>query len=265
MKGTPSLVDRETVLGGFVSVFLHGAVLALLLISFPVSDHSVPPEDVKVELVPPPSSPPPAPTENKPVEPSQSAPEPKAFETASNEEKENNKIEPTVPTAQEGDDTPQPVDGQSDQEKEQSSAGEQVLSAENSAISVASEEKQQAPMVKARRIYSKDALSNPHVKQALGKLSPTDRVIQICGIEALEQIRHHRPDIVPDMMARTGGALTASSLKMSEGAFRSHANWYNLDFDCKINPDDMNVTSFQYAIGSPIPKQDWSRRELPTD
>ena len=57
-------------------------------------------------------------------------------------------------------------------------------------------------MIKAKKIYSKDALANPRVKQALGKLSPTDRVIQICGIEALEQIRHHRPDIVPDMMAQ---------------------------------------------------------------
>ncbi|MBC8719536.1 DUF930 domain-containing protein [Ochrobactrum sp. Marseille-Q0166] len=252
-------------MGGFVSVCLHSAVLTLLLISFPVSNHSVAPEDVKVELVPPPSAPSPEPTENKPVEPSQSAQAPQAYETATNEEKENTKIEPTDPTAQEGDDTPQPVDGQSDQEKKQSSAGEQVLSAENSAISVASGEEQQTPMVKARRIYSKDALSNPRVKQALGKLSPTDRVIQICGIEALEQIRHHRPDIVPDMMARTGGALTASSLKMSDGAFRSRSNWYNLDFDCKINPEDMNVTSFQYAIGDVIPKKDWSRRELPAD
>ena len=56
MKGSSSVVDKDTILGGVVSVGLHGAVLALLLITFPVSTHSVQPEDVKVELVPPPPS-----------------------------------------------------------------------------------------------------------------------------------------------------------------------------------------------------------------
>lgn len=259
------MVDKDTILGGVVSVGLHGAVLALLLITFPVSTHSVQPEDVKVELVPPP----PQATPEKQSDSSDAAPKSssaqKAFETAASEEKENTKIEPSKPSEQEGEDAAQPTDSETEPNQNKSSATDPILSAEKSAVSVASLAKQEVQMTKAKKIYSKDALSNPHVKQALGKLSPTDRVIQICGIEALEQIRHHRPDIIPDMMARTGGALTVSSLKMSDGAFRSHANWYNLDFDCEVNPKDMAVSSFQYAIGDPIPKKDWSHRELPVD
>ena len=259
------MVDKDTILGGIVSVGLHGAVLALLLITFPVSTHSVQPEDVKVELVPPPPSAPP----EKQLDSSDTVPnassEQKAFETAANEEKENTKIEPAKPSDQEDDDAPQPTEGEPEPNQNESSANDPILSAEKSSVSVASLAKQEVQMTKAKKIYSKDALSNPHVKQALGKLSPTDRVIQICGIEALEQIRHHRPDIIPDMMARTGGALTETSLKMSDGAFRSHAKWYNLDFNCEVNPKDMAVSSFQYAIGDPIPKKDWSRRELPVD
>ena len=255
------MVDKDTILGGLVSVGLHGAVLALLLITFPVSTHSVQPEDVKVELVPPPPTAP----EKKSDDNNKAASDHKAFEAASNDEKENTKIEPNRASEQEGSDKPQPIEGASRSPEDKASDSQPILSAEKSPSSVASLAKQEAPMVKAKKIYSKDALSNPHVKQALGKLSPTDRVIQICGIEALEQIRHHRPDIVPDMMARTGGALTESSLKMSGGAFRSRNNWYNLDFNCTINPKDMAVSSFQYAIGDTIPKKDWSRRELPAD
>ncbi|WP_273727757.1 DUF930 domain-containing protein [Brucella gallinifaecis] len=263
------MVDKDTILGGVVSVGLHVAVLALLLISVPLPTKTVESEDIKVELVPPPTTPPQS-SESAQQSSGESAkaaqaPAPQAFEAASDLEKENTQIEPTTDSPEESADTSKPVENPSESKQQQASSSEPVLSANKSSVSVASLEKQLAPMIKARRIYSKDALSNPRVKQALGKLSPTDRVIQICGIEALEQIRHHRPDIVPDMMARTGGALTASSLKMSHGAFRSRSNWYNLDFDCKINPEDMNVTSFQYAIGDVIPKKDWSRRELPAD
>ncbi|MCX2696927.1 MULTISPECIES: DUF930 domain-containing protein [Ochrobactrum] len=259
------MVDKDTLLGGLVSVGLHGAVLALLLFTFPMSTHSVQPEDVKVELVPPPSdSPSPAQEKNSATKDKAAAPY-KAFEAASDDKKENTKTEPNRASEQQGVDRPQPVDGVSERFQEKTFGGEPVLSTEKSSSSRADLKKQDAPMIKAKKIYSKDALANPRVKQALGKLSPTDRVIQICGIEALEQIRHHRPDIVPDMMARTGGALTETSLKMSGGAFRSRAKWYNLDFDCTINPKDMAVSSFQYAIGGTVPKKDWSRRELPVD
>lgn len=255
------MVDKDTLLGGLVSVGLHGAVLVMLLITLPISTRSVQPDEVSVKLVPPPS----VSQENKAAVSDKVVPEHKAFEAASNNEKENIKTELNRASEQQGSEKPQPIDGASQSLEDKEFGREPVLSTEKSSSSVATLTKQEAKMIKARKIYSKDALSNPRVKQALGKLSPKDRVIQICGIEALEQIRHHRPDMVPDMMARTGGALTESSLKMSGGAFRSRANWYNLDFDCTINPKDMAVSSFEYAIGDTIPKKDWSRRELPAD
>lgn len=255
------MLDKDKVLAGLVSVVLHGAVLALLLITLPLSPQTAQPEDVKVELVPPPQATP----EQKSDENTKAAPDQKAFETASNDKKENIQTESTKPSEAENSDTTQPVEPESEPHQEKASASEPILSTEKASASAASLVKQETQMLQAKKIYSKDALSNPRVKQALGKLSPTDRVIQICGIEALEQIRHHRSDIVPDMMARNGGALTSSSLKMSGGAFRSRAKWYNLDFDCRVNPKDMAVSSFQYAIGDPIAKKDWSRRELPAD
>ncbi|MFD1198816.1 DUF930 domain-containing protein [Brucella gallinifaecis] len=255
------MVEKDAILGCLVSVGLHAAVLALLLITFPVSMHSIQPEDIKVELVPPFQARP----EQKTDGAAQVEAKQKAFETAADAEKENAKINPVKPSEQEDSDISEPAESAIGSHQDEAVTREPVLSAKNSPTSLVHPVKAETKMVKAEKIYSKDALSNPNVKQALGKLSPTDRVIQICGIEALEQIRHKRPDITPDMMARKGGNLTESSLKMFGGAFRSHANWYNLDFDCKINPQDLTVSSFQYAIGDLIPKKDWSRRELPID
>ncbi len=120
-------------------------------------------------------------------------------------------------------------------------------------------------LTRAREIYSKDAISDPRVKQALGKLAPKDRIIQICGIEALEQVRRHKPGAFPDMLAREGGSVSATGLTVSDGAFRSQRKWYAIDFICKANAETMVIDAFSYNIGSAIPEAEWTRRQLPKD
>lgn len=155
-----------------------------------------------------------------------------------------------------------PAQSYSENQSEMLSASEIILGAEKSSASVSRLPKQEAKLGRAKRIYSQEALSNPHVQQALGKLSPKERVIQISGIEVLEQIQHQRPDVIHEMIARNGRDLTDERLKMSGGAFRSKSGCFNLDFDCKINSNTMAITSLQYALGSLTPKK---KRELPTD
>lgn len=120
-------------------------------------------------------------------------------------------------------------------------------------------------LTRAREIYSKDAMSDPRVKQALGKLAPKDRIIQICGIEALEQVRRHKPGAFPDMLAREGGSVSATGLTVSDGAFRSQRKWYAIDFTCKIDAETMVINSFSYDLGRAIPEGEWGRRQLPRD
>ncbi|URK87364.1 hypothetical protein LP421_28240 [Rhizobium sp. RCAM05350] len=54
-----------------------------------------------------------------------------------------------------------------------------------------------AELKQASELYSADTLSDPRVRQALGKLPKDRRIVQMCMIETLEQVRRARPDTVP--------------------------------------------------------------------
>jgi len=258
------------------SIILHLLLAFVLLVRLPQLP-TTPEQSVNVELVPPPP-----PDEEKPKQDqSQPAPPPPqaqaqklAFESASNDPKDEAPEQSDVPPA-------------TSQTKEEQQPDAQSATAEDAYLAAAPavenppvpqpKPDQQKPAAKAaseepgknfkqaRRLYSKDALSDPRVKQALGKLSPTDRVIQICSIEALEQIRHQQPGAFPDMLARAGGSVSSTGLTVSNGAFRSRAQWYGVDFKCHINAEAMAIQSFSYAIGHAIPESEWGARQLPRD
>ncbi|MGU3574993.1 DUF930 domain-containing protein [Brucellaceae bacterium C25G] len=258
--------DKNSIFSAFISVGLHVAVLGLLLLTLPipVSSQNDEPDNVQVELVEPET---PASSEAQTTDETsaESAPSPQAFESASDSEKENADIEPVTPSDTPAADVSEVVEESAKEKVAPSETAETVLTAEKSDISISVEEKQQAAMQEAKQIYSEGALSDPRVRQAIGQLSPKERVSQICSIEALEQIRHHRSNTPPDMMARKGGQLTETSLKMLGGAYRSHSKWYDLDFQCEIDAAEMKVTSFKYSIGQVVPQNDWVRRGLPVD
>ncbi|WP_040961220.1 DUF930 domain-containing protein [Sinorhizobium fredii] len=134
--------------------------------------------------------------------------------------------------------------------------------------SEAASERQPSELVQAKQLYSKDALSDPRVKQAIGRLPPKRRIVQLCTIEALEQVRRQRPDAFPDMLVPfgpVGGVVSASGLSASGGAYRSRGKWYGIDFKCEVNSETTSVASFSFAIGGAIPKSEWGVRQLPRE
>jgi Domain of Unknown Function (DUF930) len=281
------------------SIVLHLLLAFVLLVRLPELP-TAQEQSVNVELVPPPP-----PTEEKPKQdqdkpapaPPQAQAQKLAFESASNDPKdetpEQPDVPPAAPEASEKPDEVPPATAEARNEQPQEDKQEAAeLSAQSSnagdtpgAAAPAVENppvpqpkpEQEKPAAKAvseqkaenfkqaRRLYSKDALSDPRVKQALGKLSPTDRVIQICSIEALEQIRRRQPGAFPDMLARAGGSVSNTGLTVSNGAFRSRAQWYGVDFKCQIDAEAMSIQSFSYAIGHAIPESEWGARQLPRD
>nr|WP_116288830.1 DUF930 domain-containing protein [Ensifer sp. LCM 4579] len=129
-------------------------------------------------------------------------------------------------------------------------------------------ERQAPALQEARELYSKDALSDPRVKQAIGRLPPKRRIVQLCTIEALEQIRRQRPDAFPDMLVPfgpSGGLVSPDGMSANGGAFRSQRKWYAVDFKCEVSPETTAVVSFSYAIGKAIPKSEWAARQLPRE
>ncbi|MFD2651752.1 DUF930 domain-containing protein [Brucella rhizosphaerae] len=262
------------------SIGLH-LIFAFLLL-YRIHNVSPPAEDqsVNVELVPP------KPSEDTSDSKSNTDAKPpaQAFESASTEKKPPAQTEssepPIVP------DNPHPVAKEESkvlQKSDNNAQSETELHTEDEGMTAATKTTAQAQasrtptvaadkpsevtpkLTPARQIYSKETLSDPRVKQAIGKLPPRDRIVQICGIEALEQVRHQRPGTFPDMLAPSAGVVSDTSFTIRDGAFRSRAKWYSIDFQCQVDTKAMTITNFSYSIGKAIPEVQWHSRQLPKD
>lgn len=293
MQQFASKIFGDRGLGIASSILLH-LVLALVLFVHLPELPSTPEEVVNVDIV----SPPPAPetADEKPTEaaPAQSAPQ--AFEstpaqvndqtpppsedrvmaeTPSENEKANEATQPIDETKQDATADVKPelteLHARSDNAHSQSDVAPQASPAPEAkptpetAITQKPPAPEAAEFTQAKTLYSKDMLSDQRVKQAIGKLAPKERVVQICSIEALEQIRHQRHGTFPDILARGVSSVSSTALNVSNGAFRSRGQWYAVDFKCQVNADATSIQSFQYTIGQRIPESEWSKRQLPRD
>lgn len=130
----------------------------------------------------------------------------------------------------------------------------------------ASQPQPQAALTEAKTLFSKNSISDPRVAKALGQLPPNRRLVQICSIETLEQIRHSHADSFPDLLVpfSTGrGLISGTVLDASGGAYRSMGKWYEVAFRCEANADVSAIVSFRFNIGQAIPRSAWQGRELP--
>ncbi|MDQ0454565.1 DUF930 domain-containing protein [Rhizobium paknamense] len=127
---------------------------------------------------------------------------------------------------------------------------------------------QKAPALKpAKRVYSKDMLSDPHVREALGKLPPQRRIVQICSIEMLEQIRRSVPGSFPDVITGSPGTqekISARLMDVQGAAYRSQGRWFDISYRCETDEKTSTITAFSFQIGAEIPRSAWQARRLPT-
>ncbi|QFI68541.1 DUF930 domain-containing protein [Sinorhizobium alkalisoli] len=294
----------ETGWGIPTSVALHLALAFLLLVRLP--EHGPPAQEksVNVELVPPPSQA----EEKSPEERTEPSPEraraqPQAFESASARLDKEKPTQPQLPPAAPKTidlSRPKPESAAKDEPSVIRTAPAELRVEAKEAVDAAADavappsapvpeakptpqaakadkaanpeqtapERQAPALQEARELYSKDALSDPRVKQAIGRLPPKRRIVQLCTIEALEQIRRQRPDAFPDMLVPfgpSGGLVSPDGMSANGGAFRSQRKWYAVDFKCEVSSETTAVVSFSYAIGKAIPKSEWAARQLPRD
>lgn len=270
------------------SILFHLALAVLVFYRLPAIPAPEPDPSVDVELVEPPVH---EPGKSKPEDAPKA--QPQAFESASQDvtEMEPTQSPPTPAQAIENGVTPTNADNDHRRDPPSIPAldsdhtdradllnQEPVLSAQSQSDTTSAPADPQratsgaaaptplqkpANLTPVQQIYAKDTLADPRIRQALGKLPKRDRILQICGIEALEQVRHQRPNTFPDMLAPSGGTVSGNSFSVRNGAFRSRARWYAIDFDCQLDDKAMQVTQFSYAIGAEIPSAQWRARELP--
>jgi hypothetical protein len=122
--------------------------------------------------------------------------------------------------------------------------------------------------ISATEFYAGSLLAEPesaNLRAAMTTLDGSERLVQLCSIEAIEQIRHARPEYDPDTvvayamadMATRDGALIADG-----GAFRSRREWYGVKFTCLAAPDYSAVERFEFSVGSFIPHELWEEHYL---
>ena len=102
------------------------------------------------------------------------------------------------------------------------------------------------------------------VERMLQQLDPDARFEQICDLEAARRIsedRSYRPERA--VVSALGEPKVANAtMTGSGGAFKSKGQWYQFSFTCRTSPDHMQVLSFSYRIGEPIPPERWEKSGL---
>jgi hypothetical protein len=120
----------------------------------------------------------------------------------------------------------------------------------------------------ATQFYSASILKEPamaRIRQTLTTFADSERVVQLCNIEGLEQIRRAEPKYDPDTLvgyAMNDFVSAGMTLSAAGGAFRSRRKWYGISYHCTVAPDYEGVTAFEFTIGSPIPEDQWEAHNL---
>jgi hypothetical protein len=224
----PVATGRQLPFGLAGSVALHAGLLAALFVFTPLRDFVVPePPAISVDLIPLSA------VEPEPVE----TPAPPQLGVQAPAEA----AEPTAPA-----ETNTPI--------AQPAAGVPAQDADGT--------------FHATKLYAATMLNRSDfagVKRGLKTLASSEKVMQLCNIEALEQIRLAASQFDPDTMvsyAMADPVQTGLMLTAMGGAFRSRRQWYNVSFECVAAPTLDGVTSFSFKLGDAIPESEWDAHYL---
>lgn len=121
---------------------------------------------------------------------------------------------------------------------------------------------------RATTFYAARLLAEPEsaeLRRGMRTLSSSERAVQLCDIEAMQQIRRVRPDYDPDMVvayAMADMAMQDGTLLAQGGAFRSRREWYEISFRCTPTHDLGHVQAFEFTLGAAIPHEQWEAHYL---
>jgi hypothetical protein len=125
--------------------------------------------------------------------------------------------------------------------------------------------------VEASQLFSETVLSDPRsrrAREALRGLAGGERNLQLCDLEAMEQVRRARPDMRPDAVAPYAMAaekVSGNSVEVKGGAIRTEKAWYNIQFRCELDAGSGKVASFAFLVGDAIPQGEWQAHDLVAD
>jgi hypothetical protein len=109
------------------------------------------------------------------------------------------------------------------------------------------------------------AKAESRFERSLKRLSPGERLVQLCDYTAMKRIRKEHRRFRPDRAvadARSRPTINKNTVEARGGAFRSRRKWYALSYSCTASPESLKVLSFKYQIGSEIPQSKWATYSL---
>jgi hypothetical protein len=125
-------------------------------------------------------------------------------------------------------------------------------------------------MIRPTAMLSSAALADPKSRQARAMLphfDPTERSVQLCDLEAMEQVHAWQPAFKPERVvayATAELAIAGDSIRADGAAVLSAGDWYTMRFDCGLSADHASVVSFAFKVGDAIPRDQWDSHNLPT-
>jgi hypothetical protein len=120
----------------------------------------------------------------------------------------------------------------------------------------------------ANQFYAGAILNEPGMKKiraGLETFAPSERMVQLCNIEGLEQIKRAAPGTNPDALvgyAMSDPVVAGLTISAAGGAFRSRRKWYGIAFKCTVAADLQSVTAFEFKFGAAIPQYQWEDHNL---
>ncbi len=124
-------------------------------------------------------------------------------------------------------------------------------------------------MIRPTQMLSAKTLADPRSRQARADLktfASDERMVQLCNLEAMDQIRHWRADFQPERVVPYATAeekVGGTTIAADGAAFRSRRNWYNLKFKCQLASDGASVIGFEFLVGDPVAREKWDELGLP--
>lgn len=123
-------------------------------------------------------------------------------------------------------------------------------------------------LIVARTLRSDAVLADPRsadAKAALPMMQSDERMLQLCSIEALEQVAGLGDEYNPDLIvtyAMDDVRVKGSTARAPGAAVRSRGHWFNLRFECSVTPDLEHVAAFAFKLGDAIPEAEWEGHNL---
>jgi hypothetical protein len=124
---------------------------------------------------------------------------------------------------------------------------------------------QSGPIEATQFFAGKILAEDRKIAAALPTLGNDERVIQLCSIEALEQIKAAKAEFAPDTLVAYafGDMNVAAGILTAPGAaFRSRRKWWNVSVRCAVLPDYSAVIAFEFTLGVEVPEDQWEEHYL---